>query len=105
MMAICSMPASFLRSRLLNLRISVSTVHTVEVVDSLRAKTDADSAIGEWPQFIWLINQVDPPPVPLQEAHRPAILKLRHRPTSVQDVPTCEPLARTNHEPKAHLCM
>ena len=41
MMAICSMPASFLRSRLLNLRISVSTVHTVEVVDSLRAKTDA----------------------------------------------------------------
>lgn len=58
-MAICSMPASFLRSRLLNLRISVSTVHTVEVVDSLRAKTDADSAIGEWPQFIWLINQVD----------------------------------------------
>ena len=45
------------------------------------------------------------PPVPLQEAHRPAILKLRHRPTSVQDVPTCEPLARTDHEPKAHLCM
>ena len=47
----------------------------------------------------------NPPPVPLQEAHRPAILKLRHRPTSVQDVPTCEPLARTDHEPKAHLCM
>ena len=45
----------------------------------------------------------NPPPVPLQEAHRPAILKLRHRPTSVQDVPTCEPLARTDHEPKAHL--
>ena len=47
----------------------------------------------------------NPPPVPLQEAHRPAILKLRHRPTSVQDVPTCEPLARTDHEPKAHLCL
>ena len=47
----------------------------------------------------------NPPPVPLQEAHRPAILKLRHRPTSVQDVPTCEPLARTDHEPKVHLCM
>ena len=47
----------------------------------------------------------NPPPVPLQEAHRPAILKLRHRPTSVQDVPICEPLARTDHEPKAHLCM
>ena len=46
-----------------------------------------------------------PLPVPLQEAHRPAILKLRHRPTSVQDVPTCEPLARTDHEPKAHLCL
>ncbi len=42
------------------------------------------------------------PPVPLQEAHRPDMLKLRHRPTSVQDVPTCEPQARTDFEPKAH---
>ena len=39
------------------------------------------------------------PPVPLQEAHRPAMMKLRHRPTSVQDVPTCELGARTDHEP------
>ena|GEM_PF-4598376 len=42
------------------------------------------------------------PSVPLQEAHRLAMLKLRHRPTSVQDVPTCGLPARTDFEPKAH---
>lgn len=33
------------------------------------------------------------------------LLMVRHRPTAAQDVPTCEPQARTDHEPKAHLYM
>ena len=38
------------------------------------------------------------PPLCSQGAHRPGNLILRHRPTSVQDVPTCELEARTDHE-------
>ena len=37
-------------------------------------------------------------PLCSQGAHRPGNLILRHRPTSVQDVPTCELEARTDHE-------
>ena len=32
-----------------------------------------------------------------------AILKELHRPESRRDLPTCGPMARTDHEPPAHL--
>lgn len=38
----------------------------------------------------------------LKELHRPALLMLRHRPESRRDLPTCGPMARTDHEPPAH---
>lgn len=37
----------------------------------------------------------------LKELHRPALLMLRHRPESRRDLPTCGPMARTDHEPPA----
>lgn len=38
----------------------------------------------------------------LKELHRPALLMLRHRPESRRDLPTCGPMACTDHEPPAH---
>ena len=53
------MPANFLKSHLLNPRISDSTVHTVEVVNGFRIKADGGGTSGERGQFIGRIEQIN----------------------------------------------